>query len=148
MDRETVRECPMSHAVDGPCRNNVATYQMADLRRDGRANGCGSRCSRCNEWIAPPGVAATHDRYGEPIVAALAPLTASEREAQADRCRCGGSDTECPCQHTPDAETVRARIAASAAAMARHHTETMDGFGRWMAGHGYAAVPHVRSARR
>lgn len=112
--REIVRECPWSHAVDGPCTNNVATYQMADLRKHpaGHARGCGERCSNCSQWIAPPGVAATHDRLGRPIAAVEATLTRAEQKAQGERCGCGGSDEYCPCQNTPDAETVRARIAA------------------------------------
>jgi hypothetical protein len=112
--RDIVRECPLSHAVDGPCTNYVATYQMAG--RDGPLS-LGTRCSTCHQWIAPKGVAATHDRMGRLIPEAEAPPTATEREAQAERCHanCSKPDPDaCPCQFIPDAETVAARIAAEA----------------------------------
>lgn len=106
---DIVRVCPWSHAVDGPCTNNVAKYQMAgrDPMRGGR------QCRNCSKWIAPGGVAATHDKFGDPIPLAVAPLTADERAAQVERCRCprAGGDSECFCQFIPDAETVAARVA-------------------------------------
>lgn len=110
--REIVRECPWSHAVDGPCTNYVATYQMGDYRKRpaGRAQGCGGRCGRCGQWVAPPGVAATHDRLGRPIEIATRGLTSAEKRAQGERCGCGGADEYCPCQNSPDAETVAARL--------------------------------------
>lgn len=109
---DIVRECPWSHAVDGDCAEYVMTYQARGHRGD-----LGSRCPNCNQWRAPAGVAATHDRMGNPIPAAEAPPNAAEREVQAARCRanCTRPDPDaCPCQFLPDAETVAARIAAEA----------------------------------
>lgn len=41
--------------------------------------------------------------------AALSGLTPAEQKAQAARCGCKGSDDMCPCQNTPDRQTIKDR---------------------------------------